>query len=59
MDATNTLNREIAKTGLFGANFPAEASIYNQDKVLEYIVDAALVLADKIIAQKNQYQKRF
>lgn len=61
MKAINTLNSaelELVRAGLFGADFLAQENL-NQDKVLNYIVEVALILADKIKGAKKQYQKRF
>lgn len=61
MEATNILNPadlELVRAGLYGADFSANGNV-NQDKVLNYIVEVALILADKIKGPKKQYQKRF
>lgn len=62
MKTINTLNPadlELMESGLFGADFSAGGTHLNKDKVFDYIVEAALILADKIKGQRQQYQKRF
>ncbi|MDI9256783.1 LytR/AlgR family response regulator transcription factor [Flavobacterium sedimenticola] len=44
---------------LFGNSFAAEAKVPLNDAIVQCLLEAALVLADRIKGERNVYQKRF
>lgn len=58
-DSISLSEVEWVKNTLFGSSFSTEDIALVNDKVAHYITAAALLLAEKIVKQKPEYQERF
>lgn len=62
MKAINTLNPAelvFVNSSLFDVEFSSDGNTITKDRVLNYIIEAAIHLSHKLHGQKPQYQKRF
>lgn len=59
IDSYRFADIEWERTTLFGTQFPEEGSTPINDQVVNYITEIAILLAEKIVKQKQQYQERF
>ena len=59
IDSISLAEIEWEKATLFNAQFSQENGVPMNGKIVNYITEIALLLAEKIVKQKQQYQERF